>query len=418
MISGHHNETIPISISTLNLSNVGNELRNDGVMRSLTPKLANLARIASSNMAVIPLYNAPAFNSSFNLQFYGPSLQCSFANSIQQKSFEFYRKSIIVGNLDDGTRPTNRANVRGFLGEPVATSPTYKTTNWLSPIAPIQPQMLVSSIFQPWNNESMKVTLGPEIFAENRLAPSEKTCKSDPSIPECVSGKYGFYIPQLWIQTANESLVCTLVNSSFDTLFEFVDGTQTMAQYTIKESQPVIFPWGLYPTDLDDRRDLLPDIQAYVDVFNSISLLLMGNVTSSIYSYGESSIKAQRIIKQSSGILQTGLGACDEIIDGYWNSNPVGIARHDYTFEFVHWKSAFTMETGPSSIQKWTYDSSRIPENLTSLFTRAEKPQWMCRNRTLLRAIEDLMNNITLSLLSDPSYTYSIQLRTNSHLED
>lgn len=34
------------------------------------------------------------------------------------------------------------------------------------------------------------------------------------------------------------------------------------------------------------------------------------------------------------------------------------------------------------------------------LFT---KPAWMCRNQTLLKAIEDLANNITISMLSSAS---------------
>ena len=55
---------------------------------------------------------------------------------------------------------------------------------------------------------------------------------------------------------------------------------------------------------------------------------------------------------------------------------------------------------GSGSIVGWELGDERFRNLSNDLFT---KPAWICRNQTFLRAIEDLANNITISMLSSAS---------------
>lgn len=54
---------------------------------------------------------------------------------------------------------------------------------------------------------------------------------------------------------------------------------------------------------------------------------------------------------------------------------------------------------GSGQIIGWELGDEKFTNISNNLFT---KPPWMCRNQTLLKAIEDLANNITISMLSSP----------------
>ena len=102
------------------------------------------------------------------------------------------------------------------------------------------------------------------------------------------------------------------------------------------------------------------------------------------------------LYEQSSNILTIGLSACNEFVDGYWNENAVA-AEPVYTGSNkpVIWSEAGALQwlnTANDSVE-----DGPIPNITTNLF---DKPASMCRNRTLAHAIEDLANNITISMLS------------------
>jgi hypothetical protein len=93
------------------------------------------------------------------------------------------------------------------------------------------------------------------------------------------------YSLQLWIQTANENLTCIMANASFDVHFEFVGGTKTKAQYNVKDSQ--VFQIPFEPGNrMDDYWHSW--IRSYKAVFDSMSTLLSGNISLSIYNDVES----------------------------------------------------------------------------------------------------------------------------------
>ena len=91
------------------------------------------------------------------------------------------------------------------------------------------------------------------------------------------------------------------------------------------------------------------------------------------------------LFDSSSRALLNGLSACDDIVHSFWDENPIGIGPNGVVLlnstEFAHKESVFHYNLNISN----------------RLF---EKPSWMCRNRTLINAIEDLANNITISMLS------------------
>lgn len=148
-------------------------------------------------------------------------------------------------------------------------------------------------------------------------------------------------------------------------------------------------------------------------VFDSLSALLSGNITTSIYANDSAMIPGyEEITEESSQILQTGLNGCDDFTNNFWNTNPVGVGnRIEDSVTFVPWQSAYTRNQTLDdtelidSDRSWIYNKTALPPNITNFFNNSGKPQWMCRNRTLISAVEDLMNNLTISLPSKSSFT-------------
>ncbi|MCJ1265013.1 hypothetical protein MMC22_004888 [Lobaria immixta] len=201
-------------------------------------------------------------------------------------------------------------------------------------------------------------------------------------------------------------------NASFDVGYEFVNAAPTVAEYSISMFEPFWMPESGY-----DLQSISPDnnavpnywnpFKSYMAIYLALSSLLNGN-------------------DDSSKVLQHGLSACDEFVHGYvsppvsffetswvplklalskargditWNgNNAIGIGKQGP----VLWQNA---TTGTGTAPEVDADELQLSDekftNISNdLFT---KPAWMCRNRTLLKAIEDLANNITISMLSSAS---------------
>jgi hypothetical protein len=93
----------------------------------------------------------------------------------------------------------------------------------------------------------------------------------------------------------------------------------------------------------------------------------------------------------SSRILLTGLQACEDFTDNFWTSNPIsGYFGTNLTI--------YSVFLNQSNIAEQDNNPLQLVTNYTNdIFTQ---PAWMCRNRSLIRAIEDLSRNITISMLS------------------
>ena len=188
---------------------------------------------------------------------------------------------------------------------------------------------------------------------------------------------------QLWLQTAEQAIICSVVNASFDVNFNYTNGIGRVTHQNIQiqpytsnavplqtTTSALSLDFGLrYGNTLQsvngssaDLEELFHFVQAAEATFLSLTNLLNGNVTL-ISSNSSCRHDCPLAFQQAtSRILQTGLIACDELANNYWY-------RH-----FGHGDS---------------FSST----------------SYMCRNRTLDRAIEDLANNITISTLSSANFT-------------
>jgi hypothetical protein len=288
---------------------------DDGVDPS--PLIQKIASETAETMAVMPLM-APAINSSYSLQFFGPTLQCNDANSSQQDAFDSYMKEFAERNFD--TFDLSQIETPPFN---VTSGPPHYLLVFLA----------FSTTFydkeQPWNNQLVSPLPLSDLLT-----------------------------PQIWVQTANRSIVCVLANASFDVGIEFNNGIQNVHQRRIEVINEV-------STSTICEGVACVVESSYCANFLTWSNMLIGNVT--IYSNPED----WQLVQDSSKVLTTGLAACDEIAHG-WNSS---FLQNSTLFDFP---------------------------NITNL---SFGEPWECRNRTIDRGIEDLANNITISMLRSSSLT-------------
>jgi len=137
---------------------------------------------------------------------------------------------------------------------------------------------------------------------------------------------------------------------------------QSISYGEIQDFEPVFAPRQLLLNKSDGNVTVSEDvdyqIHSYMALYLSLQNMLSGNITMWI---PWTSAQAPFLTDQSF-VLRTGLDACDSIKNNTWSQN--------YT---------------------------------NTLF---EKPDYMCRNRSLARAIEDLSTNATLSMMTSADLTY------------
>ncbi|PMD39349.1 hypothetical protein L207DRAFT_491356 [Hyaloscypha variabilis F] len=185
----------------------------------------------------------------------------------------------------------------------------------------------------------------------------------------------------IWVQTSTTSIVCTSVNATFDVTIASVGGAQQITQQNVqaigngsysftdtlemefnleKGEAPMFNPWSLYLSHLF-----------------AMGNILQGNITLLEATFPESPYRWE-FGNGSTNILASGLIACDEI----------------YNSPFKNLESRADLSE--------IYGSISISGAVAYNNTFPAEPG-MCRNGTLLRAIEDLANNVTISMLSSSS---------------
>jgi hypothetical protein len=204
-------------------------------------------------------------------------------------------------------------------------------------------------------------------------------------IPEPFTRVQSFY-PQIWILTSTSSIVCDSVNASFDLRIAYVDGIQTITQKSIQslgnynldlvtvtdqEASTVTIVNGTITGVSGDGGSSEVRWSPYLPHVYDLGGLLSGNITLTNDIDANDASDPQYQDYEITSVLNTGLMACDEIA----NSPFKGV-------------------------------SSIITANPVQTFTNTfpSKP-WMCRNDMLMKALEDLANNITISYLSSPNLT-------------
>jgi hypothetical protein len=292
---------------------------------------------AADDINVVPL-PAPlsATDWSYTLQFFGPSLDCSLANSTEQSMFDNVTQTMEQENIFT----YSELNDTGF------NAASFR---------------LLYSAWSAWLANGSPNWWLPRVIA------------------------YGAYnanvMPQIFIQTSTQSIVCNSVNASFDVTISFVNGSQQIIQNDIQflgnYSTPLvtIAEQGLVGANSADGFLQEVHYNPYLSHFYAIGSLLSGNITLADTFVFDQYNNEQYATDVTTSILTTGLTACDDIANSPFKnfvaSGPEA-GGNDTTAAFIN--------TFPSS-------------------------PWMCRNHTLMAAIEDLANNITISYLSTPDMT-------------
>lgn len=317
-----------------------------------TAQMLKIVSESSLNMKVTPP-PAPALNSSFSIQFYGPTVQCNDSTPQQEAAFLSFMKhmagealiftaqQIESGNYTSNPDVGGQGDATGVYGA------------------------LVLSAFSP------------TVYNVNNPYSGFLTDDSNNWPPELdYSDTTGSQT--IWIQLSNQTFVCMAVNASFDIGFEYSNGVGSISHQNIR-----VLPADGTDQDLNGTNgiDLSYDAvygnsssSAYFTSFLALGSNIFGNVSLENTNQGckggpqagcDKANSPFDLQVETSRAALTGLIACDEIAHNYW------------------------------------YDTYNIPSNESNF----PSEPWMCRNRTLARGIEDLANNLTISMLSSTNFT-------------
>ncbi|KAE8441017.1 hypothetical protein EG329_006108 [Mollisiaceae sp. DMI_Dod_QoI] len=392
VVPGHFNSSTLTSLPSFNWSSP-NWIHISNMTPFPAPKVLTLAMQAAESMQIVPI-SPPSTNTSYSLRFYGPALQCEQANDTQIPIFQYYSSALSNG------------------GEMIMTQSTFETndTNGINLYgidALPYPFMLQFSAFAPMlpeRNENLGILADASRLNDgdfDQFNDWNMDIQADFNTSYLTNPTTGITPLQLWVQTANQSFVCTLMNSSYEVDFEYVLGDQKVTPSNVTYLEPLYVG-----SDVESLMFDSLDHYAYLAVFVSMTNMLSGNVTTTISdiqrdSFGGADLRGTgynttRLYDSSSRILLTGLMACEDFTKNFWTDNP--ISYYDGFNNTIY--PVFSNESNmwdDYSFQNLTHN------NYTNkLFTQ---PAWMCRNRTLMRAIEDLSYNITISMLSSEELT-------------
>lgn len=395
VVTGWHNTTSNTPWPTMNWSSSG--WIDDPATLLPTNSILEVATKAAIDKAIVPL-NAPGLNSSYHMNFHGPSMQCQAANSSQQVLFDNY--ALQLANVSAIGNEQQKSQI---MTQTVWESATPKVTDLSVVIYPLAwsafaPNLGQQGWFRTADFENGDLT-GVDQFNNwpmtldssfEDLTQFPATLEFQSNGLDMVDDNAHITTQQLWIQTADQGIVCILGNASYDLDITYVDGVQDIHTET-SEFVPLWMPgsnltfighsierrWGyLLTTDM-----ALQSTTSYVAVFTALSSLLSGNITLSLEDDFDAGTTNLGIEAMSSKVLLTALSACPEAVPSYWfndtNLDSISIDRPGEEGHLIN---------------------ATVP-----VYTHAiefDQPASLCRNKTLMRAIEDLFNNITISMLA------------------
>lgn len=325
-------------------------------------------------------FEAPAPNSSYSMDIRGPFLQCEPPNSSQIPVFDYYQNVLYLDpvNVAMVTKDTLPLALQLFN-----TTSLLHASNAVDPTGvPGYPDLhgLVMSAFDPLLGEGLSYfsfiggniiqSLGSSIWDVNLPANFGRSMGYTPSIcqpvaanatepgdtPECQ-----MFPLQLWVTTSTEQFICTLGNGTRTGYFNFSAGIQTVSYGELRGFEPIFAPRQITLNVNDgngtQQVDVDYQVHSYLGVYIALQNMLNGNLT----MWLPWTSPTAPFLTDLNLLLRTGLNACNEIKNNIWSQN--------YT---------------------------------NDLF---DNPDYMCRNRSLPRAIEDLASNITISLLTSSDLT-------------
>ena len=403
-----------------------------GLWTKPTPLILGLASQVTQSMDILPI-NVAEPNSSFSMEIRGPYLQCGEPNSPQQAVFAYYQKNLSQADILTAStwNTTESSYGHEYMSIFSAFVPWLGRNGWTSHASQIldeNPNTSAPDTYNNWNvaippgysigyqinatqqnakrqateadSSSTRANTGTVAAAASSSADSSETdstitltqiatkiaTSSAKSVsPTSVSSKstgistqiISFQVvpQQMFVQTVDSSIICTLGNATRDVHFNFTNSKQDIWYGPLKDFEPLFVPQSGFMGAPNATPPF--DAHTYMAVFVSLTNMLSGNVTTELQTVEPRSIQ---MIDQSSRVLLTGLSACEEFTSNSFSKAPI-----------------------------WANLTSELdkPEVYHGAFTDDlfEKPEWMCRNRTLARAIEDLATNITISMMSQAQLT-------------
>jgi len=346
------------------------------------PAAANVADLVTQSAEEMKVldFEAPAPNSSYSMEIRGPFLHCEPPNSTQIPVFEYYRNMLYQDpvNVATVTQATLPIALQLFN-----TTSLLHTSNAVDPSGvPGYPHLhgLVMSAFNPLLGEGLSnfdfvggnivQSLGSGIWNVNLPENFGESGSYTPSIcqPVAVNANQPEDTPacqmfplQLWVTTSNDQFICTLGNGTRTGYFNFSAGIQTVSYSELRDFEPVFAPRQITLSvpngNTTQKVDVDYQVPSYLAIYIALQNMLNGNLT----MWLPWTSPMPPFLTDLNLLLRTGLDACDGIKNNIWSQN--------YTNNLFY------------------------------------NPDYTCRNRSLLRAIEDLAANVTISLLTSSDLT-------------
>lgn len=319
VVPGLWNETRRVSWASLNW-NSSRFFDTTDLAAEPSSEVLQIATLAAESMAII-LPEPPAANSSFHVQFFGPTVQCSIANSSQQSVFDHYTSSLANGTYMTLTKSVFESGILWGIDDRPAG---------------LQPLMNVYSAFSMYSGHWAwglgGEGSGPDEFNnwDTGLRPSHSNW---PFNYTTIHGAPLFTTQQLWVQTADQGMVCIMGNASFDVGYEFVNAVPTVAEYSISMFEPFWMPLqasdilSIIDANITSGPNYWNPFKSYMAMYLALSSLLNGNVSTTLTNSHSSNVSPDgKVIMydgnvttydDSSKVLQHGLSACGEFVHSY-----------------------------------------------------------------------------------------------------
>ena len=303
VVSGYNNKTMPVSLASVDWQSSG-FLDTPGAQ---TPSSDVLQIATTAAQSMVPLSpGSPAVNTSFHIQFLGPTVQCSLASDSQQIVFDNYSRALANNTHMIATKGLFESGHLkwGKGGIPLAYEPLMNVYSAFSPSPPWAAYDGLDDAYNNWVPGFDFMQSFKEFFPIKGREDERNFVKQ-----------------HLLIQTADQAIVCTLGNATFDVGYEFVETASPLVQYSILKFDPIWLPDSEHTTLLGSYLAVYPAFSNMVQ--GNVSTTLMSNFNASCprgtqpslanYTY-DSNVT---IFNSSSRALQHGLSACDDFKLGY-----------------------------------------------------------------------------------------------------
>lgn len=348
-----------------------------------TPLVLGLALQSAISGDIVPI-SAPGPNSSHSISFYGPSLNCSSAEDTwRQVIFDYFNTNLRTNQTEYGSDTALVSDVGNLWWKNLTRTGG----------GPPDLRMLAA-----FSDPSLPSDFSSGVTYGKRILNTENWAIDWGYLADIYSPKMGAM--DIWLQLGQASTFCRTYNASYDITLSYENGQQVVTLDRIE----LLHEYNYYDHNNDNLGDGLVDgctgadwktercleleqrWEAYQAIFAATANMVMGNVTMSPFGW---------LREQSSSLLLTKLVACPEFDLRL---------LHDEIFAIAEEKMLANETIDDYFTKNDQYNASvyftETPEyNYTQTIAGADG--W-CRNGSIVAGIQDLMHNITISMMASP----------------